>query len=89
MAVVSPLGNVGGNRLVRYDKCAACLCHLTHLAVEVFDGTRSVLTHHQSADTVVGGVASAVIILHVSTLIAFLFVTMFIGHNSVDIYIDL
>ena len=65
MAVVSPLGNVGGNRLVRYDKCAACLCHLTHLAVEVFDGTRSVLTHHQSADTVVGGVASAIVIFDV------------------------
>lgn len=89
MAVVSPLGNVGRDSLVGHDKRAACLRHLTHLAVEVFNGSRSVLSHHQSADAVVGGVASAVIILHVSTLIAFLFVTMFIGHNSVDIYIDL
>jgi nitrate reductase alpha subunit len=35
----------------------------THLAVEVFDGTRSVLAHHQSSDAVVRGVASAVVIL--------------------------
>ena len=63
MAVVSPLGNVGGNRLVGHDERAAGLRHLTHLAVEVFDGSRSVLTHHQSADAVVGGVASTVVIL--------------------------
>ena len=65
MTVVSPLGDVCGNRLVRHDKRAACLRHLTHLAVEVFDGTCSVLTHHQSADAVVGSVASAIVILHV------------------------
>ena len=65
MAVAGPLGHVCGNRLVGHDERAACLRHLTHLAVEVFDGSRSVLTHHQSADAVVGGVASTVIILHV------------------------
>ena len=53
MAVVSPLGDVCGNRLVGHDERAAGLRHLTHLAVEVFDGTRSVLTHHQSSDAVV------------------------------------
>ena len=35
--------------------------HLAHLAVEVFDGTRSVFTHHQASDAFVEGVASAVV----------------------------
>ena len=39
--------------------------HLAHLAVEVFDGTRSVFTHHQASDAFVEGVASAVVVLHV------------------------
>lgn len=39
--------------------------HLAHLAVEVFDGTCSVLTEHQATDTVLRGVAATVVILHV------------------------
>ena len=51
--------------VVVHLQAGSYLRHLAHLVVEVFDGTRSVLTHHQSSDAVVGGVASAVIILHV------------------------
>ena len=65
VAVVSPLRHIGCYRLVRHNHCAAGLCHLAHLAIEVFNGTCSVLTEHQSTDTVLRGVATTVVILHV------------------------
>ena len=43
---------------------AACI-DIDQVAVEVLDGSRSVLTEHQAADAVLRGVAPAVIILHV------------------------
>ena len=65
MAVVGPLRHIGGNRLVGHNQRAAGLGDFAHLAVEVLDGTRSVLTEHQATDAVLRGVASAVVILHV------------------------
>ena len=65
VAVVSPLRHIGCYRLVRHNHRAAGLCHLAHLAIEVFDGTCSVLTEHQATDTVLRGVAATVVILHV------------------------
>ena len=65
VAVVSPLRHVGCYRLVRHNHRAAGLRHLAHLAIEILNGTRSVLTEHQSADTVLRGVATTIIILHV------------------------
>ena len=65
VAVVSPLRHVGCYRLVRHNHRAAGLCHLAHLAIEVFDGTCSILTEHQATDTVLRGVAATVVILHV------------------------
>lgn len=65
MAVISPLRHISCNRLVRHNHRAAGLCHLAHLAIEVFNGTCSVLTEHQSADTVLRSVATTLVILHV------------------------
>ena len=65
MAVVGPLGHVGGDGLVRHDHRASGLGHFAHLAVEVFYGTCSVLAQHQSSYAVLRGVASAVVVLHV------------------------
>ena len=65
VAVISPLRHVGCYRLVRHNQRAAGLGDFAHLAVEVLDGSRSVLTEHQAADAVLRGVAPAVIILHV------------------------
>ena len=65
VAVVGPLRHIGGNRLVGHNQRAAGLGDFAHLAVEVLDGTRSVLTEHQATDAVLRGVASAVVILHV------------------------
>ena len=65
VAVICPLRNVGCYRLVRHNQRAAGLGDFAHLAVEVLDGSRSVLTEHQAADAVLRGVAPAVIILHV------------------------
>ena len=65
MAVISPLRHISCNRLVRHNHRAAGLRNLAHLAIEVFDGTSSVLTEHQSTDTVLRGVATTVVILHV------------------------
>ena len=65
VAVVSPLRHVGCYRLVRHNHRAAGLCYFTHLAIEVFNGTRSVLTEHQSANTVLRSVATTIVILHV------------------------
>ena len=65
VAVISPLGHVGCYRLVRHNHRAAGLCYFTHLAIEVFDGTSSILTEHQSTDTVLRGVATTIVILHV------------------------
>ena len=65
VTVISPLRHVGCYRLVRHNHRAAGLCYFTHLAIEVFDGTRSVLTEHQATDTVLRGVATTIIILHV------------------------
>ena len=58
VAVISPLRHVGCYRLVRHNHRAAGLCHLAHLAIEVFDGTCSILTEHQTTDAVVGCVAA-------------------------------
>ena len=52
VAVVGPLGHIGGDGLVRHDHRASGLGHFAHLAVEVFYGTCSVLTEHQPADAV-------------------------------------
>ena len=65
VAVVSPLRHIGCYRLVRHNHRAAGLGDFTHLAIEVFDGTCSVLTEHQATDTVLRGVATTVVILHV------------------------
>jgi len=65
VAVISPLRHIGCYRLVRHNHRAAGLCYFTHLAIEVFNGTRSVLTEHQSANTVLRSVATTVVILHV------------------------
>ena len=65
VAVISPLRHVGCYRLIRHNHCAAGLRHLAHLAIKVFDGTCSVLTEHQSADTVLRSIATTIVILHV------------------------
>ena len=65
MAVVGPLRHISCNRLVRHNHRAAGLGDFAHLAIEVFNGTCSVLAEHQATDAVLRGVASAVIILHV------------------------
>ena len=65
MAVVGPLRHIGGNRLIGHNQRAAGLGDFAHLAVEVLDGSRSVLTEHQATDAVLRGVASAIVILHV------------------------
>lgn len=65
VAVISPLRHISCNRLVRHNQRAAGLGDFAHLAVEVLDGSRSVLTEHKAADAVLRGVAPAVIILHV------------------------
>lgn len=65
MAVVSPLGDVGCNRLIGHNESAACLGDLAHLAVEVFYRACTVLAHHQTTDAVVGGVAAAIVILDI------------------------
>ena len=65
MAVISPLRHISCNRLVRHNHRAAGLRNLALLAIEVFDGTSSVLTEHQSTDTVLRGVATTIVILHV------------------------
>ena len=65
VAVISPLRHISCNRLVRHNQRAAGLGDFAHLAVEVLDGSRSVLTEHQAADAVLRCVAPAVIILHV------------------------
>ena len=65
VAVVSPLRHIGCYRLVRHNHRTAGLRYLAHLAIEVFNGTCSVLTEHQSTDTVLRGVATTIVILHV------------------------
>jgi hypothetical protein len=65
VAVISPLRHISCNRLVRHNHRAAGLRNLAHLAIEVFDGISSVLTEHQSTDTVLRGVATTIVILHV------------------------
>ena len=65
VTVIGPLRHIGGNRLIGHNQRAAGLGDFAHLAVEVLDGTRSVLTEHQATDAVLRGVASAVVILHV------------------------
>lgn len=65
MAVVGPLRHISGNRLVGHNQRAAGLGDFAHLAVEVLDGSRSVLTEYQATDAVLRGVASTVVILHV------------------------
>ena len=65
VAVVGPLRHIGGNRLIGHNQRAAGLGDFAHLAVEVLDGSRSVLTEHQATDAVLRGVASAIVILHV------------------------
>ena len=57
VAVVSPLRHVGCYRLVRHNHRVAGLGDFAHLAIEVFNGTCSVLAEHQSTDTVLRGVA--------------------------------
>ena len=65
VAVISPLRHIGCYRLIRHNHRAAGLCHLAHLAIEVFNGTCSILAEHQSADTVLRGIATTIVILHV------------------------
>ena len=57
VAVISPLRHISYNRLVRHNQRAAGLGDFAHLAIEVFNGTYSVLAEHQSTDTVLRGVA--------------------------------
>ena len=65
VAVISPLRHISCYRLVGHNHRATSLGDFAHLAIEVFDGTCSVLTEHQSADTVLRSVATTVVILHV------------------------
>jgi len=65
VAVISPLRHISCNRLVRHNHRAAGLGDFAHLAIEVFNGTCSVLTEHQSTDTVLRGIATTIVILHV------------------------
>ena len=65
VAVISPLRHISCNRLVRHNQRAAGLGGFAHLAIEVFNGTRSVLTEHQSANTVLRSVATTIVILHI------------------------
>ena len=57
VAVISPLRHISCNRLVRHNHRAAGLGYFPHLAIEVFNGTCSVLAEYQSTDTVLRGVA--------------------------------
>ena len=57
VAVISPLRHISSNRLVRHNQRAAGLRHLANLAIEILNGTCSVLAEHQSTDTVLRGVA--------------------------------
>lgn len=57
VAVISPLRHISCNRLVRHNHRAAGLGYFPHLAIEVFNGTCSVLVEYQSTDTVLRGVA--------------------------------
>ena len=68
VAVISPLRHISCNRLVRHNQRAAGLCHLAHLAIEILNGTRSVLTEHQATDAVPRSVATTIVILHVVLL---------------------
>ena len=65
MTVISPLGDVGCDSLIRDDKGAACLCHLAHLAVEVFYRAGSVLAEHQTTDAGVRCGAAPIVILDI------------------------
>ena len=65
VTVISPLRHVGCYRLIRHNHRAAGICDFTHFAIEVFNGTCSVLTEHEATDTVLRGVATTVVILHV------------------------
>ena len=65
VAVVGPLRDVGCYRLVRHNHRASSLRHLTNLAIEILNGTCSVLAEHQPTDTVLRGIATSIIILHV------------------------
>ena len=65
VAVVSPLRHIGCYRLVRHNHRAAGLRHLAHLAIEILNGTCSILTEHQATDTVLRSVATTIVILHV------------------------
>ena len=65
VAVVSSLRHIGCYRLIRHNHRAAGLGDFAHLAIEVFNGTCSILAEHQSADTVLRGIATTIVILHV------------------------
>ena len=65
MAVISPLRHISCDHLIRHNHRAAGLGDFAHLAIEVFNGICSVLTEHQATDTVLRGVATTIIILHV------------------------
>ena len=65
MAVISPLRHISCDHLIRHNHRAAGLGDFAHLAIEVFNGTRSVLTEHQATDTVLRGVATTVVTLYV------------------------
>ena len=65
VAVISPLRHIGCYRLIRHNHRAAGLGDLTHLAIEVFNGTSSVLTEHQATNTILRSVATTKVILHV------------------------
>ena len=65
MAVISPLRHISCDHLIRHNHRAAGLGDFAHLAIEVFNGICSVLTEHQSANTVLRSVATTIVILHV------------------------
>ena len=50
---------------VRHNHRAAGLGDFAHLAIEILNGTRSVLAEHQPTDTVLRGIATTIVILHV------------------------
>ena len=65
MAVILPLCYVGCHCLVGHNQRAHRLQNLTHLTVVILDSATTVLTKHQSADTVVRRVDTTVMVLHV------------------------
>ena len=65
MTVIFLLRDVGCHCLIRHNQRTYCLKDLTHFTIVILDSTTSVLTKHQSADTVVRRVNTTIVVLHI------------------------